>query len=185
MAKITFNEEALTRMVYESVKRVMNEITADSAGKAMRGFSERHGFFSDEYKSLPKVDDAKPGQRVKDKYGNPGTLRHNGRFDKDADRYNRIGKGIGQLRRKEKEQDPIAMKAKSIWDEYALESQLEWGGNEWEGDETYGPTSGYAEAGGWEFNVEGYIDGPEAEPVIDGETVDFTSPEGQHGYFYR
>lgn len=186
--KRTISEFQLRQIVAECAKRALNEISPDSAAEVVKNFANKHGFRSVEYDSLPHVDDAKPGQRAKDNYGNPGIKRHNGRFDTDASRYRRIDSQIDDKRYEESLQDPIVAKAQELYNTLSIH---DFDYDVYDRVDTY--TAGIGlftkikdeDGGEWIFEGDGEATWEGGWRATDVMEMRFTAPDGTEGNIPR
>ena len=163
--KVQLTESKLIDILSE---QVVSELSSDLLHRAASAAFKKNDHFSDDYKDMDK-----------DEYGNPVDKR--GR--RWADRGRKFEKAAKARRKEELDSDDLVKQAKEVFD--SVSGDIEWGENEFEGDETYGPTEGYVETeDGWKFTVPGQYDSPYDVHIEEDALIEFETPDGRTGEFY-
>ena len=163
--KIKITESKLKQLIKEAV---VNELSADLLQRAADACFKNNSTFRPDYATI-----------AKDKNGNP--LDKRGR--KWVTRGQNFEREAHKRRREEVNSTELAKEAMEVFD--SAIGDIEWDENEFAGDETYGPTTGYVETeDGWKFEVPGQCDGPYDTHIEEDALIDFETPDGQKGKFY-
>lgn len=160
--KIQLSEKALTKIIKESVQKVVNEISSDMLMRARDKFSEK-------YRNFPNFE--------RDEYGNPLHPKDKRLM---ADHYRNFDRAISNAKRDEAMQDPVTKEAMEIWND--VQSDVDWDITDDFGNEGCEVT-GYIEVDGWEFSASGYAERAGGLNVEEIESVEFRSPDGKEGSF--
>ena len=166
---VRLNESQLRRMISESVRRVMNEISSDMIGRASKKFYQKYGgtdFPGPDAKDFPK-----------DEYGN---LLYPKDMKPLADHYRKFNQAYKDAKYNEQFDDPLTKEAMDIWNEN--ESDVEWEIMDDFGNEGC-EVGGSLEVDGWEFTATGYAEYAGGLDIKEIESVEFTSPDGEEGSF--
>ena len=163
---VRLNESQLRRMIKESVKRAMNEISSDMISRASGKFYSKYGWNGSDVDSLEM--DAN-GNKLHPKDKKP-IAKHMRDF---ADAFKRA-------KYSEQFDDPLTREAMEIWNDYS--DDVDWDVTD-DFDNEGCEVTGSLEVDGWEFTATGYAEYAGGLDIKEIENVEFTSPDGEEGSF--
>ena len=163
---VRLNESQLKKVIAESVKKVLNEISSDMISRASAKLYGKYGWNGTERDKLEK-----------DEHGNP---LHPKDKKPMAQHFKNFQDAFERAKRDEQMNDPVTKEAMEIWNE--CEGDVDWEVTddfENEGVEL----GGTLEVDGWKFGASAYghyAGGLEVDEVYE---VEFESPDGEEGSF--